>query len=154
MRSYLICPMLLLLGCTDTEPEGSIALKDPGDYRMILTRQRENHNLEGCREVILNSNVPGFQVDAKVEDCGWKELEELGEWTVVLAPADEDPRYDNGQSRLTLENAHPKGREMPLRVCVQVADVDPQAYRYDPQAPAPLPRIAVVYVTLIPPLNP
>jgi len=146
--------MLLLLGCAATEPEGSISLKDPQDHRMILTQQPDDGNFEGCREVLLNSNVPGFQVDARLVDRGWKKLEEIGEWTVVLVPAGDDPCYDRGKNRLTLAVAHPKGREMPLRVCLQVADVNPQNYWYKPKAPTLLPPVAIVYVTLIPPLNP
>lgn len=151
MRLYLVCSLVFLAGCAASDPEGSVVLKDPAKPSIIV-HQVEGATFEGCAEVLLNSNVPGFLVYAKLVDLGEVELEDGGEWSVSLASTEARPRYDSDLSRLTLATAHPNGQEMPLKVCVQVTGLDPRALPYDSLRPPPRP--ARLYITVCPPMNP
>jgi len=150
MRAYAIVLLLFLVGCAATEPEGSVALKHPGKRFMIL-RQVDGMNFQGCTDVVINSNAPGFQVDAKVVDRGLIKLGEGGEWRVGLATSGEGAYYDGEQSRLTLDAEHPNGPGRPLKVCVQVTHIPQEALEYSNLTPA---RVADLYITILPPMNP
>lgn len=151
MRLYLVCPLLLILGCAATNPEASIALKDHGK-KFIILRQVDGMSLGGCAEVLLNSNVPGCQVDAKVVDRGILALKDSGQWKASLAPSGDEARHGSGRSRLTLAKAHPDGQEKPLRLCVEVTDVDLTSMPYSTiLSPS---SFADVYVTIYPPFKP
>jgi len=151
MRLYLVCSLVFLAGCAASDPEGSVALRDPAKSSIIV-RQVEGSTFEGCADVLLNSNLPGFLVYVKLVDLGEVELEDGGEWSVSLASTGARPRYNGDRSRLTLATAHPDGQEMPLKVCVQVTGVDSQALPYDSLRPPPRP--ARLYITVCPPMNP
>jgi hypothetical protein len=150
MRLYLALLLLFVVGCAAIEPEGSIVLKDP-EKPTIVVRQVEGTRFQGCTDVLINSNVPGFQVDAKVVDLGEVDLRDGGAWSVGFAPTGENPRYDGNRSSLILGAAHPTGLDRPLRICVQVTGVDPQALPYQNLAPPPPP--AHLYITVCPPMN-
>lgn len=150
MRLCLIILSLFLAGCAATEPEGSIALEELGKSSITLQRL-DSRSFEGCADILLKSNVPGFQVNAKVVDRGELALRAGGQWSVSLMPTGEDARYEGRRSRLTLAAAHPKGQEKPLTVCVQVTNVDPKSHPYNA---GPMRHPADVYVTVCPPMNP
>lgn len=150
MRLYLVCPVLLLLGCAASDPEASVTLNDPGE-RFIILRQVDGMKFQGCTEVVLDSSHSGFQVDAKLVDRGEIQFKDGGEWSVGLTSDVEGLSYASGKSRLTLATANPDEPGRPLKVCVQVSNVDARAYGYSEGPPR---RVADLYITLSPPMNP
>jgi hypothetical protein len=151
MRLYIICPLLLVLGCAATEPQASIKLKNP-DCKGIIMVQTTGDTFEGSAEMLFRSNVSGISIYTKIIDAGVITMKQDGGWKLSLSPCGEKPVHQDDSASLTINTIHRKGHEKCLSFSLQLKGVDTQALQYIPYS-SPIPPVAVVYVTVCPPLD-
>ncbi len=150
MRLYIICPLLLVLGCAATEPQASIRLKDP-KQNIIKLCQVKNSTFKSCEdsEIMLRTNAPDFWIDTKIVSNKDDDIfDEEPTWKLSLVPCGEKPVYREVSEPLVIDAVHPKGDEKCLSLNLQIGNVKLHNKAYG----TPI-HIADLYVTICPPIE-